>query len=159
MKILVIGNAGSGKSSLGRKLSKKYELQLYGLDNIVWKENWTPTPKEKRIQLIKEITDEENWIIEGVSKNALKEADVIYFLNIPLYRCLINIISRFLKNGPKTRKGLPSNCPEYIGVLKAIRIAFIFEKITKPWILEEELIRTHNKTFFNIRDYNHDIFS
>lgn len=159
MKILVIGNSGSGKSSLGKKLSNKHNLPLYGLDSIVWKENWTPTPKEERLRLIKEITDKDKWIIEGVSKNALKAADVVYFLNIPLYRCLINIISRFIKNGFQTREDLPSNCPEYIGVFKAIRIAFIYEKVTKPWVLKEELVRTTNKTYFNIRDYKHDIFS
>lgn len=32
MKILVSGNAGAGKSSLGKMLSKKYDLPLYGLE-------------------------------------------------------------------------------------------------------------------------------
>ncbi len=34
-KILVSGNAGAGKSSLGKVLAKKYQLPLYGLEKIV----------------------------------------------------------------------------------------------------------------------------
>ncbi len=56
MKILVTGNAGSGKSSLGSKLAQSHSLPLYGLDSVVWQENWSPTPKEERARLIKEIT-------------------------------------------------------------------------------------------------------
>lgn len=50
MKILVSGNAGAGKSSLGKKLAKKYHLPLFGLDKIVWMEGWVKTPKEKKRQ-------------------------------------------------------------------------------------------------------------
>lgn len=48
MKILVTGNTGSGKSTLGKYLAKKYDIPLYGLDKIVWKENWQPTTKEEK---------------------------------------------------------------------------------------------------------------
>jgi adenylate kinase family enzyme len=137
MKILVTGNAGSGKSTLGKKLSQKLDLPLYGLDRVVWKENWIPTPREERQRLIKEITDKESWLIEGVSKLALDEAEEIYFLDIPTYRCIFNIVKRFVKNGFGTRKELPKNCPEYLGVFKAIKMALIFKKVTRPWLLEE----------------------
>lgn len=136
MKILVTGNSGSGKSTLGRCLSKKHNIPLYGLDKIVWKENWQPTSKEEREKLIKEITSKDKWIIEGVSKSALREAELVYFLNLPHHRCLLNIFIRFLSNGFKTRVDLPNNCPEYIGVFKAIKISFLYERLTKPWIFE-----------------------
>ncbi len=136
MKILVTGNSGSGKSTLGKYLSEKYNIPLYGLDKIVWKENWKTTSKEERVKLIREVTSKKNWIIDGVSKEALKEADIVYFLNLPHYKCILNIIKRFLKNGFKTRNDLPPNCPEYLGVLKAIKISFLYEKTTKDWIVD-----------------------
>lgn len=68
MKILVTGNAGSGKSTLGKKLSEHYNIPLYGLDKIVWQEGWIKTPKNEKDKLIKEIANKESWIIEGVSK-------------------------------------------------------------------------------------------
>lgn len=154
MKILVTGNSGSGKSTLGRKLSTEHGIPLYGLDKVVWKEGWTPTPEEERKKLIQEITNKDSWIIEGISKFALQEADIVYFLNLPLHKCLLNITKRFLKNGFKTREDLPNNCPEYIGVLKAYKIAFIFEKKTKPWIIEG----LKNKKYFEFKK-SHTVFN
>ena len=40
MKIAIIGNAGSGKSTLGFELHKKLDLPLYHLDQYYWKPNW-----------------------------------------------------------------------------------------------------------------------
>jgi len=150
MKILVTGNAGSGKSTLGGYLSKKHNIPLYSLDKIVWKENWQPTPKEERQKLIREIISKDEWIIEGVSKDALEKADLIYFLNLPHYKCVLNIIKRFAKNGFKTREGLPNNCPEYIGFLKAIRVSYLYEKQSKPWIVKG----LKNKKSIEVKSHN-----
>ncbi|MGB0455139.1 MAG: hypothetical protein ACPGJV_15625 [Bacteriovoracaceae bacterium] len=137
MRILITGNSGSGKSSFGKRLSLKLNIPLYGLDQIVWKSNWVKVSKEEKEKKIKEITSHKSWIIEGVSKQAMNKADTVVFLDLPKHKCISNIIKRFLKNGVGTRKELPSNCPDYIGVLKAIKIALIFNKVTRPWIMEE----------------------
>jgi adenylate kinase family enzyme len=136
-RILITGNAGSGKSTFGKKLAKELNLPLYGLDNIVWKKGWLKTPEDEKQRLIKGITDKECWIIEGVSKLVFEEADKVYFLDIPAYRCVINIVKRFLENGFGTREEMPDGCPEFIGVWKAIRIVFIYGKVTRPWLLRE----------------------
>ncbi|MBT4791347.1 MAG: hypothetical protein HON90_07235 [Halobacteriovoraceae bacterium] len=149
MKILVTGNAGSGKSTFGNQLAIKHNIPLYGLDKIVWQESWIPTPRSERLKHVKAITDKETWIIEGVSKAALSAADKVYFLDIPTYRCIFNIIIRFVKNGPASRQELPDNCPEYIGFLKAIKVAWIFRKQTRPWIIKE----SHHQKFVHIRNY------
>ena len=131
MRILVSGNAGAGKSSLGKRLAEKYDLSLYGLDKIVWKES---------------------WVLEGITRDGLKEADIIYFLDIHPIRCAYNVIVRFLKNGPGSRPELPNDCPEYIGFLKALKINFIFHKVTKPWLLDENL-RNPSAKFVQIKNY------
>ncbi len=150
MKILITGNAGSGKSSFGKKLSEKLSLPLHGLDKIVWEEGWKKTPRDKKEKLIKEITDKDSWIIEGVSKKALEKADKVYFLDISTPRCIFNIIKRFLKNGLSTRDDLPKNCPEYIGFIKAIKVVFIYNKLTKPWLNSE----LNNRKTIHIKSYS-----
>ena len=40
MKIAIIGNAGSGKSTLGLQLHKKLGLSLYHFDQYFWKPGW-----------------------------------------------------------------------------------------------------------------------
>ena len=150
MKILIIGNAGSGKSTLSRKISQELGIPLHGLDKIVWKENWVSTPKPERQKLIQAIVNKQNWVIDGVSKDVLSAAERVYFLDIPTYKCIFNIVKRFLKNGLKTRRDLPNNCPEYIGVLKAIKIALIFKKVTRPWIISQ----CHRPGFIHIENYD-----
>ena len=82
MKILISGNAGAGKSSLAKRIAKAHNLPLYGLDKIVWKKDWQRRPKEERDKLIKEILVKKSWVLEGITKEGLKEADIIYFLDI-----------------------------------------------------------------------------
>lgn len=41
-RIAVIGNAGGGKSTLCRKLSKAKNIPLYPIDRIQWKPGWKP---------------------------------------------------------------------------------------------------------------------
>jgi adenylate kinase family enzyme len=46
-RIHVKGNAGSGKTTLGKAISTKVGIELYGLDKIVWKSGWVKTPQEE----------------------------------------------------------------------------------------------------------------
>lgn len=153
MKILVSGNAGAGKSTLGKFLAKKYEVPLFGLDKIVWQENWKKTSKEERENQLSEIYKKDSWLIEGITTSGMKEADVIYFLDIPAYRCAFNVIRRFIKNGLGTRPDLPENCPEYIGFLKALKTVFIFRKVTRPWLLDESR-RKSGGGFIHLKGYD-----
>jgi adenylate kinase family enzyme len=136
-RILVTGNAGSGKSSLSRRLGHDLHLNVYGLDKVVWQSGWHETPKEIKEKEIEKITAHRDWIIDGVSTQAFEKADLVIFLDVSLYRCICNIIVRFLKNGFKTREGLPERCPEYIGVIKAIKVTFRFQKNTRPKLLKQ----------------------
>lgn len=135
-QILVTGNAGSGKTTFAKKLSTDLGIPLHGLDLIVWQPGWKVTPEAERKQKIQQLTLNESWVVDGVSKQIFLAADTIFFLDIPLYRCLINIVTRFIQNGFKTRESLPKDCPEYIGVFKAIKVAFLYQKHTRPALLQ-----------------------
>ncbi len=152
MKILVSGNSGSGKSSLGKRLAKQHGIPLYGLDKIVWKSGWVQTPKKERDEMISKVLSKDSWVLEGITKKGLREADIIYFLDIHPIRCAFNVIKRFIKNGLGTRPELPENCPEYIGFLKSLKINFIFHKVTKPWLLDSTQ-RKSDSSFIRIKNY------
>ncbi len=47
-RIAIIGSAGAGKSTFARQLSTKLNIEVYHLDAILWKPNWTGTPKDER---------------------------------------------------------------------------------------------------------------
>ncbi len=89
-KIIIIGEAGRGKSTLAKKLSKKLNIPHFSTDDFYWETKFTiPRDKEKSLALINEQYAKNEWIIEGTTqwliKPALDDADMIiylYFKNI-----------------------------------------------------------------------------
>ena len=68
MKLDIIGSVASGKSTLAREISEKYQVPFYEKDNIVWKRTPNGDKKrnsEERDRIFKEIIESENWIVEG----------------------------------------------------------------------------------------------
>ncbi|CAG7640152.1 EutP/PduV family microcompartment system protein [Paenibacillus allorhizosphaerae] len=103
-KILIIGSVASGKTTLAKRLSKKINIPWYELDSIV--HHQTPTGRYKRtaeeqIEVLKEIDKAGAWIFEGTDRksyNCLYQmADTIIFLDTPLWKRRIRILTRLLK--------------------------------------------------------------
>ena len=77
MKIDIIGSVASGKTTLAKNISLKYQVPHFEKDNIVWER--TPngdqmrTPEE-RDTLFKGIIEGDNWIVEGSPRKSLKNS-------------------------------------------------------------------------------------
>lgn len=69
MKIHIIGCSGTGKSYLAKRLSEKYNIPHFDLDDIFWDNSsdryGVKMPDEKRNQLLDDILRKNDWIIEG----------------------------------------------------------------------------------------------
>lgn len=75
MKLDIIGSVASGKSTLAREISEKYQIPYYEKDNIVWKRTPDGDKKrspEERDRIFKEIIESENWIVEGSPRKCLQ---------------------------------------------------------------------------------------
>lgn len=111
-KIIVIGCSGSGKSIFSTRLANILQLPLYHLDNIYWKPNWVPTPRNEFITIQHKIMSEGKWIIDGNYSSTLEirflQADVVFFLDLPIEVCLESALKRI---GTK-RNDLPSYLDE-----------------------------------------------
>ncbi|CAG7642481.1 hypothetical protein PAESOLCIP111_04345 [Paenibacillus solanacearum] len=103
-KILIIGIVASGKTTLAKRLSKKMNIPWYELDAIV--HHRTPTGRYKRtaeeqIEVIMEIDNRGEWIFEGTDRTSYQclyqMADTIIFLDTPLWKRKIRILTRFIK--------------------------------------------------------------
>ena len=105
MKIHIIGCSGMGKTYLAKKLSNKYNIPHYDLDNIYWDNSsekyGLKTEFEKRDNLLQNILEKDAWIIEGIYykwlEQSFKDADIIYILDLPKYIYKFRIIKRFIK--------------------------------------------------------------
>jgi hypothetical protein len=163
-RILITGNAGAGKTTFSKRLAKETGLPHYSLDSIVWKSGWVKAKEEERREGVQNLVARDAWIIDGVSGVAMNAADAIIFIDIPLYRCLFNILKRFLSNGFGTRECLPENCPEYIGVFKALQVALKYQKNTRPWIIDSINFRQGKniiwcKSYAELANYRRGLFS
>lgn len=126
MKIHIIGCSGTGKTYLARKLSKKYNIQHYDLDDIQWDNSadgyGLKMPVNKREELLKQILIQESWIIEGVYyawvTESFQMADVIYVLDIPSYIYEYRIIMRFIKRKLGIEKGKKETFKSVYNLLK-----------------------------------------
>lgn len=137
MRIHITGNAGSGKTSLAKELGEILNVNVFGLDRIVWKANWVVTPKEERFLLEQELIDQQEWIIEGVSSAVRKAADCIIFIDLPRGVCIKRAGLRSFKYLFSTRPELPSNCPEIKIIHKLIKIIWQFDQYAKPNIIND----------------------
>ncbi len=126
MKIHIIGCSGSGKTYLAKKLSKKYNIPHYDLDNIYWDNSsekyGIKMEVEKRNKLLQNILEKDAWIIEGIYykwlEQSFKEADTIYLLDLPKYIYKIRIIKRFIKRKLKLEISKKETLKSLLDLLK-----------------------------------------
>lgn len=117
-KIIVVGNAGSGKTVFATRLSEILGLPLINLDKEYWRPGWKETPREAWLEKHKNLVAGDEWIIDGNYSALLKErflqADAVMFLDVSCTQCYINLFKRKIKYSHIDRPDLPEDCPEFI---------------------------------------------
>ena len=138
-KIAIVGCAGSGKTTLAIKLKEKLKLPLYHLDLFYWSPGWQRIGLDKFTKIHNELCDQKEWIIEGSYIKVLDyralQADVLIFLDLPRYQCLLNVFKRLILNLGKVMADSPKNCPQRFN-LEFIKWVWDFNKRNKQMILE-----------------------
>lgn len=99
-KLWIVGPPGSGKSTLSKKLCKEFNIDVYELDELYWKENWTRTCEEDFRNKISLVVSNDSWIIDGyyeqVEDLVLENSDIIILLEQPVVRLLFRVVKRSL---------------------------------------------------------------
>lgn len=154
-KIMITGNAGSGKTTLSYKLAKLLNRQdIICLDKIVWKPGWLLVDKEAKELELAKIAKMQSWIVDGVSRTILEAADTILFLDYPRRVCYWRAFRRNWKYIFKSRPELPEKCPEIAMIGSLIKIIWNFPALVKPDILRHINENLQKKKIFYITDNN-----
>jgi adenylate kinase family enzyme len=141
-RIHIIGSVGSGKTTLAKLLSKRYNIKYYELDNVVWERHKSGDIRrtdEDRDKYLEQIVNTKSWIIEGAHSQAwvsksFNNAELIIFLDTPYFVRTIRIIKRYVRQiiGVESANYTPS----FIMFKSMFRWNRIFEKESKPKILK-----------------------
>ncbi len=101
-KIIVIGCAGSGKSTLSKELRDVMGLPLFHLDNIWWRPDRSHISREEFDRKLDEILLTDRWIIDGdysrTYEMRFQACDTVIFLDYPFDVCMSGIKERVGKN-------------------------------------------------------------
>ncbi|MEK3910098.1 hypothetical protein [Paenibacillus sp. FSL H7-0331] len=83
-----------------------------------WKPGWVPTPEDEWYQYQQELTQKDEWIIDGNYGRTLDirlaEADTIIFFDLSRWITTYRIIKRRIQYHGKTRPDLTEGCPEQL---------------------------------------------
>jgi adenylate kinase family enzyme len=106
MRVVIIGNSGSGKTWLAAKMAKKDGLPVTHLDDLFWEPGGfdNKRPKETVLRLVEESRASHSWIVEGVfgelAKLYIDQADLLVWLDIDWDICR----KRLLERGSESKK-------------------------------------------------------
>ena len=137
MRINVTGNAGSGKSTLAKIIANELDLPLIEMDRMIWASGWQRVPKEIYQAKLTSQLQQKSWVLDGVSKDARSQADLIVFLDFPRRICAWRSARRNWRYLFKSRPGLPEGCPEWRIIPALARIIRDFPSHARVAILKD----------------------
>ena len=157
MKIYIIGSPGSGKTTLAKVLSKRYNIKHYELDCIVYDDNNNHRKRTKEAieKLFSTILKNKSFIIEDVGRNKFKKGreicDKIYYIKLNKARIYKQMISRWFKQRlGKEKYNYPPTIHQFFETIKDVRN---YSKIEKTRL--SELNKYKDKmTFLNKKELN-----
>lgn len=111
-KILIVGDACRGKSTLASKLSSKLGIPHHSTDDFLYKIKFTKyRDQQEAICLMQKVFEADSWIVEGTTKKlyefGLGSSDIIIHLrykNIPMQ--WLHLIKRSVGRESETFAGL-----------------------------------------------------
>jgi adenylate kinase family enzyme len=115
---MIVGQPGSGKSSLARSMALRSGLPVIHIDKIHWRPGWVERGREEKTRLCRDAEAGDRWIFEGGHSatwdSRVARADLLIWIDRPLMLRLWRVLRRTLTGLGRTRPDLPEDCPEQL---------------------------------------------
>ncbi len=140
-KILIFGNAGTGKTTLGKQLSKKLNLKALPLDSVYWLKDWQSVPDVKFTKTIQTfMQDHDRFVMDGNYMRSesltarLSYADTLIFLDYDLSVAVQGIKKKEKTYRHRYRTDMAEGCIEEVDQ-EFLGYIINFNKNRKPALL------------------------
>jgi adenylate kinase family enzyme len=116
-RVLVVGNAGAGKSRLSTELGTRLGLAVVHLDRLHWLPGWQPrTQADFAAAQRRALPPDGRWVADGNYLGTLPLrlplVDTVIVLDLPTPLCLLRVVARTVRAG--ARPDLAPGCEEQL---------------------------------------------
>ncbi|HLO97197.1 MAG TPA: AAA family ATPase [Fimbriimonas sp.] len=128
-RIVILGCAGTGKTTLARQLAKATGAPCICLDEI-WQPDWTDEDVPRFRETLNDLHNQDRWISDGNFSAAtfdirLPRATQILWLERPHAVCILRSIARVLRKGERH---------QFRNLSKVIKFIWNFDRKNRPLI-------------------------
>lgn len=164
-RVMVIGNASGGKSTLSRTICAVHGLPHVELDQMLWKPNWQATPEAEFRQLHSAAISQDRWLIDGVGpwpcvETRIAACDTVVFIDLPLCLHFWWAAKRQAKSLIFGRADGPPDCPMWPVTLRLFRMMWWLHREIRPRLLDlvghhrDEIRMVHIKSRKELRAFS-----
>ena len=140
-KIIIAGNGGTGKSTLGRQLGEILKIPVTHLDPLTFKTGWIRVPEDEFRKKLFSVLDGDKWIVEGWSyhstiKARLEAADTIIYLDYPVWFCYWNALKRHIQYTFRQNPYDPPDSWIWKKTIRMVKAMWMVHKVYEPELRE-----------------------
>ena len=121
-RVMIIGSAGAGKTTLAVKLGEILQLPVIHLDAHFWKPGWTPSDADDWKEKVEQLIQGECWIMDGNYGGTME---------VRMYR----VLKRSLRHRGNRRPDLGDGCPEQLPDWEFLRWVWNYPGSRTPKVL------------------------
>ena len=136
-KVAVFGNAGGGKSTLGRRLAELTGLPLYVVDMMQFGRGGAKVPDDEFLQMHADLLRRDEWIIDGFGNMAtawerFAAADTLIYVDLPLFIHFRWVTKRLIKGLFADPPGWPKDSPVWSSSMQSYRVLWLCHRHLTP---------------------------
>lgn len=100
MRVSVVGNSGSGKTTVARRIAARIGAPHVEIDALHHLPGWVERPTEELVAELERITRDDAWVVDGNYRRAVVEgpvwerADLIVWVDPPRWVVMAQLVSR-----------------------------------------------------------------
>ena len=139
-RVMVIGNAGGGKSTMCKALCAAHDLPYFAIDRIQWRPGWVPTPQDEYDAAHEALLAGPRWLIDGYGswesvEHRLAACDTVVFVDHPIRVHFWWATKRQIKSLFVGRPDGPDGCPMFPVTLRLYRMMWWLHHTMRPKLL------------------------